>query len=70
MNILVCSRCSAYVHIEKEKIFELEHEFINCPKCISLMIKSLHYGHWIESSSVIAQNEVGRKLRWDQSRPV
>ena len=70
MNILVCSRCSAYVYIETDKIFELEHEWINCSRCISLMIKSLHTGEWIESSSVIAQNEVGRKLRRDQSCPV
>ena len=70
MNILVCSNCSAYARIETDKIFEFEHEFINCSKCDSLLIKSLLYGYWIESSTVIAQNEVGCKLRRDQSCPV
>ena len=70
MNILVCSSCSAYVHIDVDKIFDHNHEFIDCPRCDSLLIKSLLYGDWHESSTVIAQNEVGRKLRRDQSCPV
>ena len=43
-----------------EGIFDHDHETLDCLDCDCLYVKNIDLGEWIETSSLVTQEEIGK----------